>query len=153
MISSVEQELQKRLDIVRATILKHAPCEIPVVTPNADDLEWIKKKATLAGMTYHYQELLHCGSDNAPAINTSILNEIIEKGPNIVFHWDTKVLSAARRGEQFVVQFDSYRKPGDEKEEFSISCLCLSVAAAPTGSLSKSSIKLSIFIQDKSISA
>ena len=39
-----------------------------VVKPNADDLEWIKKRATLAGMTYHYQELLHCGSDNAPAI-------------------------------------------------------------------------------------
>src|SRR6185437_13021160 len=95
-----EAELQKRLDIVCQTILTHAPVEIPVVKPDADDLEWIKKRATLAGMTYHYQELLHCGSDNAPAINTSILNEITEKGPNIVFHFDTKVLSVARRAEQ-----------------------------------------------------
>ncbi len=112
-----ESELQKRLDTVRATILKHAPVEIPVVKPNEDDLNWIKKRATLAGMTYHYQELLHCGSDNAPAINTSILSEIIEKGPNIVFHWDTKVLSVARRGEQFSVRYDHYRKPGHETEE------------------------------------
>ncbi len=87
-----EKELQARLDKVRAAILQHAPVEIPVVKPNADDLEWIKEKATLAGMTYHYQELLHCGSDNAPAINTSILNEIVAKGPNIHFHWNTKVI-------------------------------------------------------------
>lgn len=113
-----EAELQKRLDKVRSTILTHAPVEIPVVRPNEDDLEWIKKRATLAGMTYHFQELLHCGSDNAPAINTSILNEIVESGKNIVFHWDTKVLSVARRAEQFAVRYDSYRKPGtDEKEE------------------------------------
>lgn len=112
-----EAELQKRLDKVRATILTHAPVEIPVVRPNEDDLAWIKRRATLAGMTYHYQELLHCGSDNAPAINTSILNEIIESGPNIVFHWDTKVLSVARRAEKFSVQFDRYRKPGEETEE------------------------------------
>lgn len=112
-----EQELQKRLDTVRHTILTHAPVEIPVVTPNADDLEWIKKKATLAGMTYHYQELLHCGSDNAPAINTSILNEIVDKGPNIHFHWDTKVLSVVRRAGKFVVQSDRYRKPGAEQED------------------------------------
>ncbi|HMX46192.1 MAG TPA: hypothetical protein PKC93_09600, partial [Candidatus Obscuribacter sp.] len=78
-----ENELQKRLDMVRATILTHAPCEIPVVKPNSEDLDWIKKKATLAGMTYHYQELLHCGSDNAPAINTSILNEINSRGNNL----------------------------------------------------------------------
>jgi uncharacterized FAD-dependent dehydrogenase len=112
-----ETELQKRLDNVRATILTHAPVEIPVVKPNEDDLNWIKKRATLAGMTYHYQELLHCGSDNAPAINTSILSEIIASGPNIVFHWDTKVLSVARRGEQFAIRFDHYRKPGHETEE------------------------------------
>ncbi|MBC8000041.1 MAG: hypothetical protein IAF58_18945, partial [Leptolyngbya sp.] len=110
-------ELQKKLDIVRETILTHAPCEIPVVKPNAEDLEWIKKKATLAGMTYHYQELLHCGSDNAPAINTSILDEIIDKGPNINFHWDSKVLSVSRRGEQFNLQYDRYRNPGDERED------------------------------------
>ncbi len=112
-----EQELQKRLDTIRHTILTHAPVEIPVVKPDAEDLEWIHKKATLAGMTYHYQELLHCGSDNAPAINTSILNEITAKGPNIVFHWDTKVLSLSRRGEQFALVYDSYRKPGEEHEE------------------------------------
>lgn len=112
-----QAELQKRLDVVRQTILTHAPVEIPVVTPDAEDLEWIKKKATLAGMTYHYQELLHCGSDNAPAINTSILNEIIEKGPNIHFHWDSKVVSVSRRGAKFAVQYDRYRKPGDEKED------------------------------------
>jgi uncharacterized protein len=112
-----EHELQKRLDTIRHTILNHAPVEIPVVKPNADDLEWIHKKATLAGMTYHYQELLHCGSDNAPAINTSILNEIISQGPNINFHWDTKVLSLSRRGEQFALSYDSYKKPGDEHEE------------------------------------
>ncbi|HEY9720255.1 MAG TPA: hypothetical protein V6C69_22435 [Trichormus sp.] len=118
-----EQELQKRLDIVRATILQHAPCEIPVVTPNKDDLEWIKKKATLAGMTYHYQELLHCGSDNAPAINTSILKEITEKGPNIDFHWDSKVLSISRRAGKFALQFDRYKKPGDEQEEIFDFCI------------------------------
>lgn len=114
-----QQELQKRLDIVRKTILDHAPVEIPVVKPSAEDLDWIHRRATLAGMTYHYQELLHCGSDNAPAINTSILNEIKEQGSNIHFHFDTKVASVARRGEQFAVSFDSYRKPGEgaEKEE------------------------------------
>jgi hypothetical protein len=112
-----EQELQKRLDTVRQTILTHAPVEIPVVKPNKDDLDWINKRATLAGMTYHYQELLHCGSDNAPAINTSILNEIIEKGPNIVFHWDAKVQSVARRGERFAVRHDGYRKPTSNEQE------------------------------------
>jgi uncharacterized FAD-dependent dehydrogenase len=118
-----EHELQKRLDIVRETILTHAPCEIPVVKPNKDDLEWITKRATLAGMTYHYQELLHCGSDNAPAINTSILKEIVSQGPNIVFHWDTKVLSLARRGEQFALEHDSYKKPGSPKEEIFDLCI------------------------------
>ncbi|HNG21862.1 MAG TPA: hypothetical protein PLI59_21915, partial [Candidatus Obscuribacter sp.] len=118
-----ESELQKRLDMVRSTILTHAPCEIPVVKPNSDDLEWIKKKATLAGMTYHYQELLHCGSDNAPAINTSILNEINAKGNNLNFHWDAKVLSVSRRSEKFAVRYDRYRKPGEEKEEVFDYCI------------------------------
>jgi uncharacterized FAD-dependent dehydrogenase len=118
-----ETELQKRLDKVRQTILTHAPVEIPVVKPDADDLEWIKKRATLAGMTYHYQELLHCGSDNAPAINTSILNEITSKGPNITFHWDSKVMSVSRRSDQFAVVYDHYRKPGEEKEELFDFCI------------------------------
>ncbi len=110
-------ELQKRLDKVKATILAHAPVEIPVVTPNADDLEWIKRKSALAGMTYHYQELLHCGSDNAPAINTSILKEITDKGPNIVFHWDTKVLSVRRLDGKFQLTFDRYRRPENEQQD------------------------------------
>ncbi|HND67329.1 MAG TPA: hypothetical protein PL112_11055, partial [Candidatus Obscuribacter sp.] len=118
-----ESELQKRLDMVRATILTHAPCEIPVVKPNSEDLDWIKKKATLAGMTYHYQELLHCGSDNAPAINTSILNEINSRGNNLNFHWDAKVLSVSRRAEKFAVRYDRYRKPGEEKEEVFDYCI------------------------------
>lgn len=118
-----EQELQKRLDKIRQTILQHAPVQIPVVKPNQDDLEWITRKATLAGMTYHYQELLHCGSDNAPAINTSILSEIIDKGPNIVFHWDTKVASVKRQAERFVVSHDSYRKPGDPQEDIFDICI------------------------------
>jgi uncharacterized protein len=118
-----ESELQKRLDMVRQTILAHAPCEIPVVKPDAEDLEWIKRKATLAGMTYHYQELLHCGSDNAPAINTSILNEIKAKGSNIVFHWDRKVVAVARRNEKFAVKSDRYRKPGDEVEDMFDMCI------------------------------
>jgi uncharacterized FAD-dependent dehydrogenase len=117
------QELQKRLDVVRHTILTHAPCEIPVVSPNQEDLEWIKKKATLAGMVYHYQELLHCGSDNAPAINTSILNEIIEKGPNIHFHWDSKVNTVTRRGDQFILESDRYRKPGTPEEAVYDMCI------------------------------
>lgn len=112
-----EQELQKRLDKLRKTILEHAPCQIPVVKPSNDDLEWIKKHATLAGMVYHFQELLHCGSDNAPAINTSILNQITSGVSNLNFHWDTKVISVARRGEQFAVRYDSYKKPGKEIEE------------------------------------
>ncbi|HEY9869062.1 MAG TPA: hypothetical protein V6D08_07840, partial [Candidatus Obscuribacterales bacterium] len=112
-----EAELQKRLDLVRSVILKHAPVEIPICKPDDDDLEWIKRKATLAGMVYHYQELLHCGSDNAPAINTSILSEITEKGPNIAFHWDTKVLSVCRRNEKFALVYDRYRKPGEQVEE------------------------------------
>jgi len=116
-------ELQKKLNIVRETILTHAPCEIPVVKPNEEDLEWIKKKATLAGMTYHYQELLHCGSDNAPAINTSILEEIKAKGSNIIFHWDMKVQSVSRRGEQFLVQYDGYRKQGNEQEMLFDMCI------------------------------
>lgn len=111
-----ENELQTRLDKLRRLILTHSPVDIPVVRPNQDDLDWIKKRATLAGMTYHFQELLHCGSDNAPAINTSILNEINGKGPNIVFHWDTKVLSVSRREEKFAVVYDHYRKPGAETE-------------------------------------
>ncbi len=112
-----QAELQKRLDKVRAVILQHAPVEIPICTPNQDDLEWIKRKATLAGMTYHYQELLHCGSDNAPAINTSILNDLTSRGPNIAFHWDSKVLSVQRRGDKFAIGYDRYRKPGDQTEE------------------------------------
>lgn len=112
-----EKELQKRLDTIRQTILQHAPVTIPVVKPDTDDLEWIKKKATLAGMTYHYQELLHCGSDNAPAINTSILNEIIAKGSNIVFHWDTKVLAVKRQQGRFTVSYDRYRNSGQEQED------------------------------------
>jgi uncharacterized FAD-dependent dehydrogenase len=118
-----EKELQARLDKVRAAILQHAPVEIPVVKPNADDLEWIKEKATLAGMTYHYQELLHCGSDNAPAINTSILNEIVAKGPNIHFHWNTKVISTARQNGKFIVTFDQYRQPGNQQEDSFDMCL------------------------------
>ncbi len=122
-----QQELQKRLDTIRKTILDHAPCEIPVVSPNGDDLEWIKKKATMAGMVYHYQELLHCGSDNAPAINSSILDEIIDNGPNITFHWDTKVDSVSRKGEQFVVSHSRYRKPGEDEGQDSFDFCILSV--------------------------
>lgn len=112
-----EKELQARLDKLRRLILQHAPVEIPVVRPDQDDLDWIKKRATLAGMTYHFQELLHCGSDNAPAINTSILNEITGKGQNIVFHWDSKVVSVSRRNDKFAVRYDRYRRPENEQEE------------------------------------
>lgn len=118
-----EQELQKRLDKLRKLILEHAPCEIPVVRPDQADLDWIKKRATLAGMTYHYQELLHCGSDNAPAINTSILNMILAKGPNICFHWDSKVLAVKRKGEGFTVSFDRYRRPENEQEDYFDLCI------------------------------
>lgn len=118
-----EKELQQRLDKLRRLILEHAPVEIPVVRPNQDDLDWIKKRATLAGMTYHYQELLHCGSDNAPAINASILNEIVAKGPNIIFHWDTKVSSVSRRNEQFALTFDRYRRAENEREELFDICI------------------------------
>lgn len=118
-----ENELQKRLDVVRETILHHSPVTIPVVKPDEEDLAWIKKKATLAGMTYHYQELLHCGSDNAPAINTSILSEIIASGSNLHFHWDTKVLTVARQAERFSVRYDRYRKPGEEVEELFDYCI------------------------------
>lgn len=118
-----EDELQKRLDKLKGMILQHSPVEIPVVKPDEDDLEWIKKRATMAGMVYHFQELLHCGSDNAPAINTSILNEIKEAGPNINFHWDTKVMSVSRRGDKFVIKHDHYRKPGVEEEEVFDICI------------------------------
>ncbi len=118
-----EAELQKRLTKVRETILAHSPVQIPVVIPNQEDLEWIKRKAALAGMTYHYQELLHCGSDNAPAINASILQEIVDEGPNIVFHWNTKVHSVRREGERFRIRYDHYRKPGQETEELYEICL------------------------------
>jgi hypothetical protein len=66
---------------------------------------------------------LHCGSDNAPAINTSILNEIMAKGPNIVFHWDTKVLSVSRKGEQFALTYDRYRRAEKETEELFDICI------------------------------
>lgn len=118
-----QAELQKCLDEVRQTILTHSPVEIPVVKPDQEDLDWINKRATLAGMTYHYQELLHCGSDNAPAINTSILNEIVDRGPNIQFHWDTKVLKLDRQGDKFKVLYDHYRKPGDEKSDLFDYCI------------------------------
>lgn len=120
-----EKSLQEHLDKLKRLILEHAPVEIPVVRPNQEDLDWIKQRATFAGMTYHYQELLHCGSDNAPAINTSILNQINDKGPNIVFHWDTKVVSVARRKEKFSVVFDSYRKPGQGQEQEEIFDFCI----------------------------
>ncbi len=108
-----EVELQKRLDKVRETILTHAPVEIPIVKPNEEDLSWIKRKATLANMTYHYQELLHCGSDNAPAINTSILDDIKANSRNLVFHFDSKVLSLKVKSDGFEVVFDGYKKPGN----------------------------------------
>ncbi len=108
-----EQELQTRLNKVRQTILTHAPVEIPIVKPDATDLEWIKRKATLANMTYHYQELLHCGSDNAPAINTSILDEIKANSSNLVFHFDSKVLNLNVKPDKFEVTFDRYKKPGE----------------------------------------
>lgn len=112
-----QAELQRCLDEVRETILKHSPVEIPVVKPDQADLDWINQRATLAGMTYHYQELLHCGSDNAPAINSSILNEITDKGPNINFHWNTKVLRLDRQGDKFKVIYDHYKKPGNEESD------------------------------------
>lgn len=118
-----EKELQARLDKLRKLILEHAPVEIPVVRPNQEDLDWIKKRATLAGMTYHFQELLHCGSDNAPAINTSILNDIIDRGPNIVFHWDRKVVSVTRREDKFVVTHDRYRRAEKEEELVFDACI------------------------------
>lgn len=118
-----EKELQARLDKLRRLILEHAPVEIPVVRPNQEDLDWIKKRATLAGMTYHFQELLHCGSDNAPAINTSILNDIMSRGQNIVFHWDRKVVSVTRREDKFVVVHDRYRRA--EKEEELVFDMCI----------------------------
>lgn len=118
-----EQELQKRLTKLKKMILEHAPVDIPVVKPNEDDLDWIKKRATLAGMTYHYQELLHCGSDNAPAINTSILNSIVERGKNIVFHFDSKVLSVSRKESKFAICYDGYRKTGQEQEEIFDMCI------------------------------
>lgn len=110
-------ELQKRLNNVKETILKHANVEIPVIKPEEEDLLWIKKRATLAGMIYHYQELLHCGSDNAPAINSSILDEIKDSCSNIIFHWNTMVQSVSRRDGSFAVKYDRYRNPGQEVEE------------------------------------
>jgi len=118
-----EHELQTRLDKLRKLILEHANVEIPVVRPDQEDLDWIKRKATLAGMTYHFQELLHCGSDNAPAINTSILRMILERGTNIVCHWDTKVLAVKRKGEGFAVAYDRYRRPEQEKEDYFDICV------------------------------
>lgn len=119
-----EHELQKRLDKLRQIILEHAPVDVPVVRPNQDDLDWIKRKATLAGMTYHFQELLHCGSDNAPAINTSILKMILEKGSNIVCHWDTKVLAVKRDEEGgFTVSYDRYRRPEKENHDHFDVCI------------------------------
>ena len=44
-----QDELQQRLDKVKDTILRHAPVEIPVVTPHQDDLEWIKRKPRWRG--------------------------------------------------------------------------------------------------------
>lgn len=118
-----EAELQKRLDKVRQAILEHAPVEIPVVSPSKEDLDWIKPKAAAARMTYHYQELLHCGSDNAPAINTSILGEIKDTGPNIYFHWNTKVMSISRQDGKFQVVYDHYRNPGKQAEELFDFCV------------------------------
>jgi uncharacterized protein len=118
-----ERDLQLRLDRVRQTILNHAPCEIPITKPDQDDLEWIRRRATLAGMMYHFQELLHCGSDNAPAINTSILDEITAGGPNISFHWNTRVLAVERRNGTFAVTSDQYRQPGSPQEDLFDICI------------------------------
>ena len=69
-------------------------------------------------MTYHYQELLHCGSDNAPAINTSILNQIIERGQNICLPLGQQGSGGIHVAvKKFAVNYDSYRKPGAETEE------------------------------------
>ncbi|MFX9696159.1 hypothetical protein ABTP07_19900, partial [Acinetobacter baumannii] len=66
---------------------------------------------------------LHCGSDNAPAINSSILKEIIEKGPNIHFHWDTKVNTVTRKADKFIIESDRYRKPGTPEEDTFDMCI------------------------------
>ncbi len=112
-----EKDLQSRLDIVRRTILDHAPCQIPIASPDKDDVAWINDRAAAARMVYHHQELLHCGSDNAPAINTAILESISPAGSNIEFHWNSKVLSLARQGSQFLLRHEKYRNKADTDQE------------------------------------
>jgi uncharacterized FAD-dependent dehydrogenase len=123
------EDLQRRLDVVRRTILDHSPSEIPIASPNRDDLAWINEKAAGARMVYHHQVLLHCGSDRAPAINTNILESITKAGSNIVFHWGTKVLSLARQGPQFLVRYEKYRckEAGTDPEEAVFDMVVVSV--------------------------
>jgi uncharacterized protein len=100
-----EQELQGHLDAVHRIIADHAPCEIPIASPSEDDLAWITARAEAAGMEYHKYVLIHCGSDNAVKINAAILQTICRRSKNLVFHWNTQVVSLSRQGSQFLVRY------------------------------------------------
>jgi len=106
-----EEELQAELDAVAGIIVEHVPpgFEIPIARPSADDLAWINALADAAGMVYHYQVLMHLGSDLLPAVCTAILKTICGRSNNLVFHWNTKVVSLSRHGSGFLVNFQKDR--------------------------------------------
>lgn len=113
-----EDELQKHLDAVHRIIVDHAPCPIPIASPDQDDVAWIRARCEPAGMRFHEQVLIHCGSDNAVKINTAILKTICGRGNNLVFYWNTKVLSLSRQGSQFLVRYEKNRgKTGLDQEQ------------------------------------
>ncbi len=102
-----QEELQLRLDKVKSLILNASPKPIPEVHPDQQDLDWINSRTVKAGMTYHYQSLIHCGTDNAVEINGNIL-ESIDKS-NMKFNWRRKVTSIVRQEGKFVIISEVYR--------------------------------------------
>lgn len=112
-----KEALQEKLNIVKSIILSHAPVSIPEVTPNQEDLDWILNKAKKAGLTYHYQSLLHCGTDNAVEINNNILNSL--NTTNIKFSWRTKVTSITRSSVGFLISSETYRPRKWENQNLS----------------------------------
>lgn len=99
--------LQDNLNIVKDIILSNSPVNIPEVHPNKRDLDWITERASTAGLTYYYQSLIHCGSDNAVVINSNILSSINKS--NMQFYWRTEIVSIVRENDKFIIRFRKFR--------------------------------------------
>lgn len=108
LVELVGKEIvQGKMDYIKKVILSNSPVAIPEVHPNKDDLDWLLPKAKGANLHFQYQALLHCGSDNAVAINTNILDNINKE--NMEFKWRRQVVSVTRSNGKFIVKSTVYR--------------------------------------------